>query len=532
MWGLFDTSGPTIISIPRYGSINFGKEKVSENLQHLTDSKYYDDFFNSQGDDFLIPIQYDLKEDKYSDNKFLFITRRDTPEFEILGDKSTLIHEGHHLLNLCSSPIGYQLHLSQLILNRELASLLTYLKKDCSNILSLIGSPLISRYQEVSLQPKVKSKIHDFVQTTVNPYITSIYNLYGNIDFEMTGQISKSAIKDQLLSWYSLINNTVGISDSDTIKNWELDDITPVVMVSETGNYSELGAIQLIECIGRLCQVLYIAYYSFIYVHSKADEEERDKFISNLLDMDNENNYKRYLLPYNLTINVCGESCQHQIMTTIFSCWMALFSPICPTTQKLTVKYGLKCDDLHPGTRFMKILNSIKRLKIKFDSSIENMRYHVDEYHDLVANDLKWPSFSDLQLALSVIPQNTTEFFHLFNSDPFFEIYSKLNLACKEVPWCDIFPGREITNEPKAIYIPLIAGEDSIRTLSGDYGRRGLLILFSTKLTNFILFGQKDPLLDILLKMDEELITSLLNILFPNLYLEEIRSQYNSLDSF
>lgn len=476
--GVFDSLGPSLLSYPNcpafHDSFGFGSI-VAKRSDEQSSLKF--------------PISYEIFTRKRG--KAMVIGDMD----ELIIDSGTVAHEAHHYLNLCSSPFGYFLHLNRVSLNNNLAYFLKVAKDD--NVLDQVRFPLTDPDVWKQVSPKARSCVEMFISSSLLAFVVIQRSLLGKLvlsDSEVDQILQNSGERENPLNiWYKELDSVSGSTLSHYLNSVKGPFRGPITMLRKGGVISELGGLQLSECLARLGEVCWL-FGMLRFVKKRRNKTELERRINQCLSGHTEN-AARYMMPIYISQNRLGLIDPQLIL---FCCWMALMSPLDPRTLFLIKEYGLQWEDLHPGHRFIKILDIIKTMRPSLPDQLQEWKASIDKYHDLVANSLGWPPFEVLVKAMSEPHSVERKLYHSEDIDPFVLTYDLVNRQRNRVPWCDVLPGDELLGHDPLI-VPVGAIDGKLFVSEGLVGAYGFLFFVAGTITELCLFGQSGMKLNLLL---------------------------------
>jgi len=481
--GLFDSCGPTLLSYPR-----------SIRVTNLQGSSQYDDLDNkikSESWAHIFPLNYDV----LFGTKVLVVGNVD----DQMVESATLAHEAHHLLNLCSSPVGHLLHMNQIRMTVLFLAFLKSINED--GRLRKIRFPLSEFLCCAKSDDETTRIVKRFLTHVVSPFVALQQSLLGKLEIsecEVENLLKNSDnVINHFQKWYmdldSLASSSLG-RNLDMVKKILPG---PPIKIRSCGVYLELGALQIAECFARMGEAHWVSLMRKI-VRRNRDKTALDKRLDDCLSLNSKQTI-RYLAPFHIVANKWGDG---NPMLAMFCCWMAMLAPVDPRTLPLVRKYQLEWDDLHPGHRFIKIIESIADIRPNLPKINQDWKTFAGDLYDMVAERLQWPNFNELAEAMSK-PDHSEKYFHIENQrDPFLIIYERINKARQEVPWCEAIPGNELVTEDPLI-IPVIYSDGRLSISNHPNGFSGYLHYVASRIAEWCIFGNTGEKLHILFTQEE-----------------------------
>lgn len=482
--GVFDTAGPALLSSPRH-ALYYSSKALGRVLQERTGTA--EEAYNRSGAAFWLPLGY-LSEEEMEGQTIM--VGGDVSERVING--AVFAHEAHHFLNVCSNPIGHLLHLAQ-----------TTLSMACANVLQRLDG-----FEGVETMPLpwATAPLHSFHDARLRDHVSALRAQhvipFMKLHRALSGTLDMGPVADgaaatpgieAVVAYYALLDRLCGSSLASC-----LDGVVSapplLICVGQSRIVAQLGSLQLAEFIGWSGEGLWLAWVRRLFAAEEATETsihaQVDASVKRLFSRDRQYQ-SRYHVPMMIARTILGKDSGPT--PPLFAAWMALLTPLDPRTLHLVSRYGMGWRDLHPGYRFLRILEAVKaRPLIGAETWIE-FRPSAAQNFDMVAETLGWPRFEELVAAMDT--QHAIEEHGLFKQlrDPYGTIYTKINGHRRTHPWCDIVPGGEFFHDDP-LSLPVVVSGGTLSVCDQVYGTRGLMMFSLARIAELMIFGDRGPL--------------------------------------
>jgi len=443
----------------------------------------FDEYYRDEGQ-FTIPLSYVLPK---SGMRALVIG---TAMEKLLGG-ATFAHEAHHFLNICATPLGHLLHTARSTLCYGFVNTVAEFGKSADTI--VMPFPF-TRVPGHSVGGVSRGLIEHFITDFVDPFVGVHRCLLGRL--EVSGPVSEAAAEsrgvESLKSYYSVLDKLCGSRLSANLEHIE-PGYPPFIEVASDHSHSELGGLQLAEFIAWNGEQLWLTLMG-IYFGDRSDIRTEVAARIDRCHPDNVEHLKRYRIPLIVTRQFLGHNIT--LAQPMFASWMAMFAPIDPRSLHLVRKYKLGWADIHPGHRFIRILEVLQANNIRIQEDPFALRAIVDKYFDAVATILGWPTFDEMVSAMA--SRHPTEQSLLLNSfdDPYRTIYDQINSKRQGHPWCDMVPEREFHETP--LQVPIVFSNGRVSVKNGKDGINGFMLFATARITDLLVFGECGPLVNAL----------------------------------
>jgi hypothetical protein len=350
-----------------------------------------------------------------------------------------------------------------------------------------------------SINEPFRVSLEEFRESFTGPFLNLHRELLGRLDIsteEMVAFREESSLT-ALRVFYSRLDAACGSSLARHLDGVR-PDATLIVSLAHQ-SLSQFGGLQLAEAIAWGGEMIWLGWARSAF-HDSACQARADARLDQLLSDDAENN-KRYRAAMLVAQQLLKDRANLTVL--LFAAWMALLTPLDPRTLHLVEEYRLRWADIHPGLRFVRILETLKILDTSVPEDLIVFRNTANVLYDEIAAALGWPPFLRMIEAIArkhpvedAAPASWSSLFRGLE-DPYKKIYDQINLARFKHPWVDIVPGMELLEEVE-LRVPVILTADRI-AIDPD-NSDGFLIFCVARIVDLAVFGECDPLLDTLFK--------------------------------